>query len=243
MPGSSPAGADIAQHLASVRRRIAAAAGRAHRAPSDIHLVAVSKTFGVDLVRAAAGAGQRDFGENRVQEGLDKIDQLLGLGLTWHLIGHLQSNKARKAAAAFAWIESVDSVELLKKIDAAAADAGTRLRVLVQVDLAQEASKYGADEAAASDLVKAALDARAIDLRGLMIVPPFPTQPEDSRPWFRRLRELRDRLVADAVPAERLKELSMGMSHDFEVAIEEGATMVRVGTAIFGRRPPPAPAP
>ena len=240
MPGPGPAGAEIAEHLAAVRRRIAAAAERAHRSPGDIQLLAVSKTFGGERVRAAAAAGQRDFGENRVQEGLDKIEALRGLGLDWHLIGHLQSNKARKAAAAFAWIHSLDRIELLRKLDAAAVEAGVRPRVLVQVDLAHEATKHGADEQAAAGLVKAALDARVLDLRGLMIVPPFPANPEDSRPWFLRLRELRDGLVAGGVPAERLKELSMGMSQDFEIAIEEGATMVRVGTAIFGRRTPPA---
>jgi pyridoxal phosphate enzyme (YggS family) len=230
--------AEIADHLASVHRRIDAAAERAHRTPADILLVAVSKTFPAAAVREAASAGQRDFGENRVQEGLDKVDALQSLDLTWHLIGHLQSNKARKAAAAFAWIHSVDRIELLRKLDAAAVEIGVRPRVLVQVDLAREATKHGADEASAAVLAAAALEARAIDLRGLMIVPPFPTAPEDSRPWFRRLRELRDGLVASGLPAERLRELSMGMSHDFEVAIEEGATMVRVGTSIFGRRTP-----
>jgi pyridoxal phosphate enzyme (YggS family) len=230
--------ADIADRLASVRRRIDAAAERAHRTPAEILLVAVSKTFPAGDVREAAAAGQRDFGENRVQEGLDKVDALQSLGLAWHLIGHLQSNKARKAAAAFAWIHSIDRIELLKKLDAAAVELGVRPRVLVQVDLAREATKHGADEAAAAELAAAALEARAVDLRGLMIVPPFPTVPEDSRPWFRRLRELRDALVASGLPAERLRELSMGMSHDFEIAIEEGATMVRVGTSIFGRRAP-----
>jgi hypothetical protein len=234
-----PPGADVAEHLDAVRRRLSAAAHRAHRNPEDIQLVAVSKTFGADLVREAAAAGQRSFGENRVQEGLDKIEALGDLGLEWHLIGHLQSNKARKAAAAFAWIESVDSRELLKKLDQGAADAGTRPTILVQVDLAHEATKFGADEQAVSDLVKAALDARALTLAGLMTVPPFPTNPEDSRPWFRKLREIRDGLVAGGVPAARLAHLSMGMSHDFEVAIDEGATIVRVGTAIFGRRTPP----
>jgi pyridoxal phosphate enzyme (YggS family) len=159
--------------------------------------------------------------------------------LTWHLIGPLQTNKARKAAAAFPWIQSVDRVDLVKKLDAAAIDAGVRPRVLVELNLAHEASKHGADEAAALALVRAVLDTRALDLRGLMTVPPFPNDPEDSRPWFRRLRELRDTLAAQSVPADRLHELSMGMSHDFEVAIEEGATIVRVGTAIFGRRTPP----
>jgi pyridoxal phosphate enzyme (YggS family) len=233
----------IPSHLASVRRRIDAAAERAHRSRGDVLLVAVSKTFPADAVRAAAGAGQRDFGENRVQEGLDKIDVLRASALTWHLIGPLQTNKAKKAAAAFAWIQTLDRPDLLKKLDAAAHDLGARPRVLVQVNLAREERKHGTDEAAARDLVRAAIDARALDLRGLMIVPPFPTDPEDSRPWFRRLRELRDRLVSEGVPADRLRELSMGMSHDFEVAIEEGATMVRVGTAIFGRRTPPAPQP
>ena len=238
-----PPGAAIAEHLDAVRRRLDAAAHRAHRDPATVHLVAVSKTFGPDLVREAAAAGQRSFGENRVQEGLDKISTLADLALEWHLIGHLQSNKARKAAAAFAWIESVDSLDLLKKIDQGAADAGTRPTILVQVDLAQEATKFGADEQAAAGIVDAALDARAVRLAGLMTVPPFPTDPEDSRPWFRRLREIRDGLVARGAPADRLAHLSMGMSHDFEVAIEEGATIVRVGTAIFGKRPPPSPQP
>jgi PLP dependent protein len=234
-----PSGADIAANLASVRRRIEAAALTAHRSPTDIRLVAVSKTFSADAVREAAGAGQRAFGENRVQEGLDKIDVVDDPALEWHLIGHLQSNKARKAAAAFSWIESIDRLDLLTRVDAAAAEFGRRPRVLIQVDLAHEATKHGAREPDVAGLVRAALDAHSVDLRGLMTVPPFPEDPEDSRPWFRRLRELRDALVTDGLPAERLAHLSMGMSHDFEVAIEEGATIVRVGTAIFGRRPPP----
>jgi pyridoxal phosphate enzyme (YggS family) len=203
----------------------------------------VSKTFDAAHVRAAADAGQADFGENRVQEGLDKISQLAHAApgpLVWHLIGSLQSNKARKAAAAFAWIHSIDRVDLVRKLDAAAAEQGTRPQVLVQVNLAQEASKHGADEDAAEALVAAALSASSLDLRGLMTVPPFPATPEDSRPWFVRLRGLRDELVRRGLPADRLRELSMGMSHDFEIAIEEGATIVRVGTAIFGRRTPPA---
>ncbi len=230
--------ADIADRLASVRRRIAAAAERANRSPADILLVAVSKTFPAGDVRAAASAGHREFGENRVQEGLDKVDALKSLALNWHLIGYLQSNKARKAAAAFAWIHSIDRLELLKKLDACALELGIRPRILLQVDLAHEATKHGADEAGVADLASAALEARGVDLRGLMIVPPFPAVPEDSRPWFRRLRELREALVASGLPAERLRELSMGMSHDFEIAIEEGATMVRIGTSIFGRRAP-----
>ncbi len=243
MPGHDVV-SDIAENLDAVRRRLRAAAERVRRSPSDIQLVAVSKTFGPELVRAAAAAGQHDFGENRVQEGLEKIEQVSDVaGLRWHLIGHLQSNKAKRAAAAFAWIQSVDSRDLLRKIDAAAHDAGTRPRVLVQVDLAREETKFGVDEQGLKDLTQAALEARAVELCGLMIVPPIPDDPEDARPWFKQLREIRDELVAGGVPAERLRELSMGMSHDFEVAIEEGATIVRVGTAIFGRRPPPSPEP
>jgi pyridoxal phosphate enzyme (YggS family) len=230
--------AELAGRLAAVRRRVAEAAARAGRSADAVTLVAVSKTIAAEVVRAAAAAGQRDFGENRVQEGLDKIETLAGLGATWHLIGHLQSNKARKAAAAFGWIESIDSRDLLHKVDAAAAESGTAPAILIQVDLAHEATKHGANTAAVRDLVHAALDARAIRLRGLMVVPPLPENPEDSRPWFRRLRDLRDELVAGGAPVDRLVDLSMGMSHDFEVAIEEGATIVRVGTAIFGARPP-----
>ena len=233
-----PLDADIAANLDDLRRRLRAAASRTGRDESSVRLIAVSKTFGPEHVRAAMAAGQREFGENRVQEGLDKIAAVAGADLVWHLIGHLQTNKAKKAAAAFAWIHSIDSVELLRKVDAGAADAGTTPQVLVQVDLAQETTKFGAGPAAVREIVQAALEARAVQLRGLMIVPPIPDVAEASRPWFRQLRELRDALVAAGVPATHLGELSMGMSQDFDVAIEEGATMVRVGTSIFGRRPP-----
>ena len=226
-----------AENLAVVRRRIADAAARAGRRADDIQLIAVSKTFGPDSVREAAAAGQRQFGENRVQEALDKIAAVADTRLEWHLIGHLQSNKARKAAAAFQWIHSIDSQERRRTVEAGAADAGVRPRVLIQADLAHEETKSGADESDVAGLVQAALEARSVDLRGLMIVPPIPVDPEQSRPWFRRLRGLRDALVSSGVPPASLAELSMGMSHDFEVAIAEGATMVRVGTAIFGTRP------
>jgi hypothetical protein len=232
-----PPQADVADNLAHVRRRIDAAAHRAGRDPHDIHLVAVSKTFPPDLIRAAAAAGQAAFGENRVQEALPKIDALAALQLEWHLIGHLQSNKAKKAAA-FACIHSIDSMDVLRRVDAAAVELGTPPRVLIQVDLAHETTKFGVAEAELRPLVDAALDARAVVLRGLMMVPPAVDDAEKARPWFRRLRELRDRLVSEGVPASALADLSMGMSHDFEVAIEEGATFVRVGSAIFGMRPP-----
>ena len=234
---------EIVDQLNAVRQRIDSAAAKAGRPPSSVVLIAVSKTFPADRVREAAAAGQRAFGENRVQEGADKIDALRSLSLEWHLIGHLQSNKAKKAVAAFAWIHSIDSLELLRKVDTAAVELSVRPNILIQVDLAHETTKHGVDEAGLSDVVHAALEARAVRLRGLMIVPPFPDEPEDSRPWFRRLRELRDALIAGGVDASHLAELSMGMSHDLEVAVEEGATMVRVGTAIFGRRTPPPPGP
>jgi len=235
-----PPGADIASNLEDISRRLRAAAARSGRNPDHILLVAVSKTVSADVVRAAAAAGQRHFGENRVQEGLDKIGATGDLQLEWHLIGHLQSNKAKKAAAAFAWIHSIDSVELLRKVDGAAAEAGLRPRVLIQVDLAHESTKFGADQALVGDIAKAAMDAKAVDLRGLMIVPPIAEDPEESRPWFRRLREMRDAMVSGGIPAVNLAHLSMGMSHDFEVAVDEGATMVRVGTSIFGHRSPVA---
>jgi PLP dependent protein len=226
----------IAENLQRVRARIDAAAGRAGRAPGAIRLIAVSKTFGADHVRAAWAAGQHDFGENKVQEGLQKIAETADIDLRWHLIGHLQSNKAKRAAGAFAAIHSVDSVELLRRLDAAAEAGGHAPDVLVQVDLAGEATKFGAPPSVAREVVGAALEARAVKLVGLMILPPWSEDPEWARPWFVRLRELRDRWVAEGVPTAALAQLSMGMSHDFEAAIEEGATIVRVGTAIFGKR-------
>jgi pyridoxal phosphate enzyme (YggS family) len=238
-----PLDADVQHNLAEVRRRIAAAAHRANRSPASITLVAVSKTFPLEFVRAAAACGQLIFGENRVQEAAAKAEALGDLPLEWHLIGHLQSNKARKAVAAVQWIQSIDSLELLKRTEEAAGDLGVRRSVLLQVDLAHEATKHGADARALPALAAAAVDARWLTLEGLMTIPPFPDQPEDSRPWFRRLREVRDNLIDAGIPAAHLGHLSMGMSDDFEVAIEEGATIVRVGTAIFGRRPVPVAKP
>ena len=230
-----PPEAALAARLTRVRRRLEAAAHRAQRPPHDIRLVAVSKTFSAALVREAASAGQQAFGENRVQEALDKIHELADLTLEWHLVGHVQSNKAKKAAT-FAWVQSIDRLELVTRLDAAAVELGTRPRVLIQVDLAHETTKYGIRREEIRTLVDAAGAARALDLRGLMIIPPAPVDAEDSRVWFRQLRELRDDLVAGGAPADRLAELSMGMSDDFEVAIEEGATIIRVGSAIFGER-------
>jgi pyridoxal phosphate enzyme (YggS family) len=226
----------IASNLSLVRSRIDAAARRAGRDPSDVTLIAVSKTFGPEAVRAAWDAGQRHFGENKVQEAEGKMSATADLGgARWHLIGHLQSNKARKAAA-FAAIHSIDSLDLLRRVDAAASALGTRPDVLVQADLAAESTKFGAPEADVPVIIRAALEAQAVRLVGLMLLPPWNENQEETRPWFVRLRALRDRLLADGTPAEALRHLSMGMSHDFEAAIEEGSTMVRIGTAIFGKR-------
>lgn len=228
--------ADIAGNLNEVRDRVGAAASRAGRDPGEVTLVAVSKTFAADAVRAAYAAGQRDFGENKVQEALQKIAETTDISPRWHLIGHLQSNKARKAAGPFAWIHSVDSVDLLQKLDAAASEAAATPQILVQVDLAGETTKFGAPAENARRIVDAALACRAVRLAGLMVLPPWNDDQEQTRPWFVRLRELRDAWVAQGVPRDALRHLSMGMSHDFEAAIEEGSTIVRVGTAIFGTR-------
>jgi PLP dependent protein len=227
----------IAVNLTTVRRRLEAAARTAGRDPRSLRLIAVSKTFPPDAVRAAASCHQVDFGENRVQEGLQKIRATADQQLKWHLIGHLQSNKAKKAVEGFDLIHSIDSVDLLRKVDEAAAALGRNPELLVQVDLAGEATKFGAPEETVPTIFEAAESLRAARLVGLMLLPPFAEDPEDARPWFRRLRDLRDRLAAEGVPSSRLRELSMGMSHDFPVAVEEGATMVRIGTAIFGERP------
>jgi pyridoxal phosphate enzyme (YggS family) len=236
----------ISENLAEVRGRVADAARRSGRSGADVTLVAVSKTFAADRVREAWAAGQRDFGENKVQEGLQKIGETADIPLRWHLIGHLQSNKARKAAGAFACIHSVDSIELLDKLEAAGGalpEGQERPEVLVQVDFAGEATKFGAPPDEAARIVRAALEARNVRLSGLMLMPPWSEDPERTRPWFVQLREFRDRLQADGVPAEALRQLSMGMSHDYEAAVEEGSTIVRVGTAIFGKRPPPRQTP
>jgi pyridoxal phosphate enzyme (YggS family) len=230
--------ARIARNLALVRGRLEQAARTAGRDPASVRLVAISKTFPVDVVRSAFAAGQVDFGENRVQEALQKVRETAELHIRWHLVGHLQTNKARKAAESFAFVHSVDSVDLLLRLDVAAVEQQTAPNLLIQVDLAGEATKFGAAERDLPILLETAERLHAAQIVGLMVLPPFADDPEAARPWFRRLREMRDRLVSDGVPPARLRELSMGMSHDFHVAIEEGATIVRVGTAIFGERTP-----
>jgi pyridoxal phosphate enzyme (YggS family) len=227
----------IAHNLADVTGRIQKAALDAGRDPAGVRLLAVSKTFSLDHVRAAAAAGQEDFGENRVQEALQKIDGTADLKIRWHLIGTLQSNKVRKAVPRVSAIHSVDSRRLLEAIDAAALEAGTAPELLVQVDLAGEATKHGAPPAEAIDLVRAAARCQAARCVGLMTIPPFFDHPEDARPYFAQLREIRATLLEEGVNQQLLRELSMGMSHDFEIAVQEGATIVRLGTAIFGKRP------
>ena len=226
----------LAGRLTAIRARIASAAIRSGRSPEAVRLVAVSKTFGPAAVRAAHAAGQVEFGENRVQEGLAKRAALADLPLRWHLIGHLQSNKANKVPRAFACVQSVDSPELLGRLSRAADAAGAVLPVLLQVDLAGEATKSGADPAMVRALLAQARDLGGTRVEGLMLLPPYADAPEQVRPWFARLREFRNTLLDEGTPPEQLRELSMGMSHDFEVAVEEGATIVRVGSAIFGSR-------
>jgi pyridoxal phosphate enzyme (YggS family) len=227
---------DIRERLARVRERIARAAQRAGRSAQDITLIAVSKTFDPDLVQQAVDAGALDLGENRVQEAATKVGAVKAKNLRWHLIGHLQSNKAKQALSIFDVIHSVDSRELVERLDRLAGELERRPTVLAQVDLAQEPAKSGALESELPAIVEALDSARHLDFRGLMTLPPFFDSPESTRSYFRRLRVILEGLNRTRAAERALTELSMGMSHDFEVAIEEGATMVRVGTAIFGAR-------
>lgn len=227
----------LAERLAGVRRRIGRAAAQAGRDPSGIRLVAVSKTHPPEAVREALDAGVRVFGENKVQEALEKIPAVGREGAEWHLIGHLQKNKARKAVRGFDLIHTLDSVALAERLERICAEEErAELPVLVQVDLADEESKFGIKEKNLPELTGFLRGCRHLKFRGLMIIPPFLEDPEEVRPYFRRLRELRDELAADGAFGETPGELSMGMSHDFETAVGEGATLIRVGTAIFGRR-------
>jgi PLP dependent protein len=227
----------IAANLQSLRERIARSAERSHRAPSDVKIVAITKTFSAAAIRAAYDAGVRDFGENRVQEWESKRKELAGfadMGATWHMIGHVQSNKAARAAQLFDRVDSLDSLSLARKLDSAAAAEKKRLPVLIEVHLSDEASKTGVTEAELAAVAQGTSSLAHLDLQGLMTIPPYFDDAELVRPYFRKLRELRDALSAKL--ARELQVLSMGMSHDFEVAIEEGATEVRIGTAIFGDR-------
>ncbi|MEO8259629.1 MAG: YggS family pyridoxal phosphate-dependent enzyme [Acidobacteriota bacterium] len=228
--------AALRARLADVRERIARAAGRAGRDPASVQLVAISKTFDAEHVLAAAETGQVDFGENKVQEGLQKMERTGAIPLRWHLVGHLQSNKARRAAARFDVIHSVDTLNLAVMLDQAAAAAGRTIELLAQVDLAGEPTKHGAREDDLLAIFDAGRGFRAARLTGLMLLPPAVGDPEEARRYFRALRSVREHLMTRGVDRSMLSKLSMGMSHDFEIAVEEGATLVRVGTAIFGSR-------
>lgn len=224
--------------LAEVERRIEASAERAGRRPGDVTLIAVSKTHPPAVLERALEAGARDLGENRVQEAEGKIKEMGRARSRWHLIGPLQANKARRAIAVFDFIHTLDSVELATRLDRLCGEVGrAELPVLIQVSLVGEASKSGVSEEALFELAATVEACAHLRLKGLMTIPPFYDDPEQTRPLFRRLRGLRDQLAAGGkFGSSGPGELSMGMSHDYEVAIEEGATMIRVGTAIFGHR-------
>jgi pyridoxal phosphate enzyme (YggS family) len=229
----------IPENIAAVRERMTESARRAGRRPDDIALMAVTKTHTPEQIREAHAAGLRLFGENKVQEFAGKAASLADLaGIQWHMIGHLQTNKAAKAAELFGAVDSVDSLKLAEKLNAAARSAGKKLSVLIEINVGGEAAKSGvtADSPELEALLQAAARLDALEFHGLMTVPPFTDDPEDSRPYFRKLRELRDAIAARKLPGVGMHMLSMGMSHDFPIAIEEGSTCVRVGTAIFGER-------
>lgn len=224
-----------AGNLKTIMDRIASAAKSSGRDLPSVKLIVVTKTIGVDRIREAVDAGALILGENRVQEAKEKIEKL-GPIASWHLIGHLQTNKAKYAVKLFYLIHSVDSLDLAKEIDKQAAKIGKVQDVLIEVSISGEASKAGVASENAAALIKDASKLKNISIKGLMTIPPFSDSPEDSRPYFKKLRELSESVARENIPGVSMKELSMGMSGDFEVAIEEGATMVRVGTAIFGKR-------
>ncbi len=211
------------------------AARRAGRDPGEIKLIAVSKTVEIARIREAIEAGVTILGENYVQEAREKIEEI-GHGIQWHMIGHLQSNKAKYAVTLFDYIHSLDGIALAREIDRRAAQKGKRMRALVEVNLSGETSKFGVGSEAVMELIHQVSPLEHISIEGLMTMPPYFDEPEKARPYFTRLRELRDRIQEEGIEGVRMDELSMGMSGDFEAAIEEGATMVRVGTAIFGER-------
>lgn len=237
MTGKPFAFQTLSERFADVRSRIAAAARRSNRSPDEVALIAISKTHPAEVLREGLRVGITDFGENRVQEAEEKILDLGRTAARWHLVGHLQKNKAGKAINLFDCIHSLDSVELAQRLDRLCVSEGrARLEVLVQIDLGGEETKTGIDPRALPELLRELKGCQSLRLIGLMTLPPYFQNPDCARPYFKTLRELRDQLQAQGYFAERTGELSMGMSHDFEIAIEEGATMVRVGTAIFGER-------
>ncbi|HEV2469282.1 MAG TPA: YggS family pyridoxal phosphate-dependent enzyme [Candidatus Sulfotelmatobacter sp.] len=229
----------ISSNIAAIRERIHAAARRAGRSPDEVSMMAVTKTHPPETIREAYEAGLCLFGENRVQEFAGKASALSDLtNSEWHMIGHLQSNKAAKATELFREIDSVDSLKLADRLNAAALGLKKTLPVLIEINVGGEAAKSGVpmDSSELEQLLQAAPRLDALEFRGLMTVPPYTEDPEDARPFFRKLRQVRDAIAAKKLPSICMDVLSMGMSHDFEIAIEEGSTCVRVGTAIFGDR-------
>jgi pyridoxal phosphate enzyme (YggS family) len=229
----------MTQNVAEVRQRIAAAARRVGRNPPEVTLMAVSKTFAPERIREAYAAGLRVFGENRVQEFAGKAGTLTDLrDAEWHMIGHLQTNKAAKAVELFTAVDSVDSLRLAGRLNDSAQQIGKKLGVLIEINVGGEAAKSGMppESPELMELLQLAPSLEHLEFRGLMTIPPFAEDPQQARPYFRKLRELRNRILARKLPNIRMGVLSMGMSHDFEVAIEEGSTCVRIGTAIFGER-------
>ena len=226
----------INENLEEIRSRIEAAARNCGRSPDSVTLVAVSKTVPVDIIREGIAAGAVQLGENYIQEAREKIETLADQPLTWHFIGHLQSNKAKYAARLFDLIHSVDSVKLARALDKEAKKVDKVQPILIQVNIAGEATKSGVSEEDAVDLFEQASQLENLAVKGLMTMPPFFNAPEKVRPFFRRLRELGDRIAEMDLPGVSADELSMGMTGDFEAAIEEGSTIVRIGTAIFGER-------
>lgn len=225
----------IQENLQDIRGRMAAACQRANRNPDDVRLVAVSKTKPATMIELAAAAGQTLFGENYVQEFVAKTEEV-SAPVTWHFIGSLQTNKVKYLLGKVAMIHSVDRLSLAKEISRQWSKRDTPVDILIQVNLGEEESKSGTDEAALQDLVRQIAELEHVRVRGLMALPPYLDDPEEVRPFFRRLRQLADGLAALNLPGVEMRELSMGMSHDFEAAIEEGATLVRVGSAVFGSR-------
>ena len=239
MANVDPAQELLAVRLADVRARLAAAARKSGRESDEVRLIAISKTHPASVIKQVCQLGATDFGENRVQEAEGKIAEIGREKVRWHLVGHLQANKARRAVSLFDVIHSLDTLDLAQRLDRLCAEEGRdTLPVLIQVDLGHEETKSGIEESELTDLVEGLGPLTHLKLIGLMTLPPFFDDPEQSRPFFRRLRELRDELNQRGAFGGRTGELSMGMTHDFEVAIEEGATMVRIGTAIFGERVP-----
>ncbi len=232
----------IAENIRRVEERIAGAAHRAGRNPGEISLMAVTKTVPPERIREAYEAGVCLFGENRVQEFLSKAQVLADLKRSeWHMIGHLQSNKSRAATELFHAVDSVDSSRLLERLNSMAKELGKRVPVLIEINIGGEQAKSGVapDSPELEQMLRAAPSCESLEIRGLMTVPPYGEDPEQSRPFFREMRRLHAQIAKRNLPGVRMATLSMGMSHDFEVAIEEGSTCVRVGKAIFGERPKP----